>query len=143
MMKRLSDELSELSVRAKKTEDVIDAAVARDRERLQARLDTLKSSVTDQTAKAGEQMAKARADVETKWRGLQTTLDSHFAGMRAKAEQHKVERDIRRAEHRADDAEHDAIDAVDFALYALDQAEYAIIEAAVSRAEADELAVRR
>jgi hypothetical protein len=141
-MKRLSDELSELSVRTKKTEEVIDAAVARDRAKLQARLDTLKSAVAEQTGRASERMAKARTDVETKWGELRTTLDSHFADMRAKAEQHKVERDIRRAEHRADDAEQDAIVAVDFALYALEQAEYAIIEAAVSRADADELATQ-
>lgn len=139
-MKPLSDELNELSVRAKKTEDVIQAAVAKDRDRLRAQLAALKSAIDDQATKAGERMAAARADGETKWRDLRASLDSHFAGVRAKAEQHKVERDIRRAEHRAEDAERDALVAVDFAFYALDQAEYAIIEAAVSRVEADELA---
>ena len=142
MVKRLSDELEELSVRAKKTEDVIQAAVAQDRERLQARLNTLKTAVENQPAKAGERMAKARADADAKWRELHTKLDNHFAGIRAKAEEHKAERDMRRAEHRADDAEQDAVVAVDFAVYALDQAEYAIIEAAVCRVEADELAAR-
>ena len=123
MVKRLSDELEELSVRAKKTEDVIQAAVAQDRERLQARLNTLRTAVENQPAKDGERMAKARADADAKWRELHTKLDNHFAGIRAKAEEHKAERDMRRAEHRADDAEQDAVVAVDFAVYALDQAE--------------------
>ncbi|MGH3118674.1 MAG: hypothetical protein ACRDQD_31185 [Nocardioidaceae bacterium] len=141
-MKRLSNELDELSVRTKKTEDIIEAARTRDRERLRELLDTLKSAVDDQSAKAGERMEKARADADAKGHELKTTVDNHFAGIRAKAEQHKVEHDMRRAEHRADDAEYDAITSVDFAVYALDQAEYAIIEAAVCRVEADELAAQ-
>jgi hypothetical protein len=51
-MKPLSDELNELSVRAKKTGDVIGAAVARDREWLRARLDTVKSAMDDQGPRA-------------------------------------------------------------------------------------------
>lgn len=69
-MKPLSDEFNELSVRAKKTEDVNEAAVAKDQEWLQARLDTLKSAIGDQV---GERMVAVRVDVETKWdelRGL-------------------------------------------------------------------------
>jgi hypothetical protein len=80
-MAPLSDECNELSVSVKKTEDVIDAAVARDREWLRARLDTVKSAMDGQ---AGERMVSARVDTETEWGVLQVSLDSHFAAVRAK-----------------------------------------------------------
>jgi hypothetical protein len=101
-MKKHSVRLSDLSDRAKRTEDVVDTA---------------------------------KAKVQSKWQDLRTAMDSHFTELRTKGEQHKVGRDLKRAERRADDPELDAAEAVDFAIYAFDYAESAI----VARADVDDL----
>lgn len=138
-MKKFSDQLNDLSLRAKNTEDVIEAAMAKNRERLQAQLDSLTSAAQAQRTQADQHMAQAKAQAQSKWQQLRDSVDDHFATVRANAAHHKAEHDARRAEHHADHAEDDALDAVDFALYALEQADYAIIEAVIARAEADEL----
>jgi len=139
-MQKLSEQFNDLSVRAKKTEDVIDAAAAKNRGRLQQQRDALTSAMDSRRAKAGQMAAEAQQDVQAKAQELRSAVDGHFATVRTKAAEHRAEHDRRSAERYADHAEKDAATAVDFALYALDQADYAIIEAAIARADADELA---
>ena len=139
IVKKLSEQLSDLSDRAKRTEDVVDAAKAKDRERLQAQKEQLQSAVNAEQTRMNERAAMAKSDVQSKWQDLRTVMAGHFAELRAKGEQYKAERDLERAEQRADDAELDAADAIDFAIYALDCAEYAIVDATVARADADDL----
>jgi hypothetical protein len=140
-MKKLSEQLSDLSDRAKRTEDVIDAARTKDRARIEAQKAALTSSVAAGKARVAEGAGEAKSDVQSKWNDARDSLDARFATIRANAEERRTERDLKRAEHRADAAEQDAADAVDFALYVLDQTEYAILDAAVARADADDLAL--
>jgi hypothetical protein len=128
-VKRLSEQLSTLSARAKSTEDLVDAS----RDRLESQRATLEAA-------ASERAAEVKADTATHWQELRDGLDARFASIRANVEERRSERDLKRAEHRADVAEQDAVDAVEFALYVLDQAEYAVVEAALARADADDLA---
>jgi hypothetical protein len=63
--------------------------------------------------------------------------------MRAEADERRAAKDIKTAEHhaeQAEQAEQDAADAIDWALFALDQAEYAVIDAVIAREDADVLA---
>jgi len=138
-MKRLSEQLNDLSVRAKQTEDTIDAARTRNRAELESQRVALKAAVDGAAAQA----AQAKTTVESKWYEVRDALDARFASMRADVGERRSERDLKRAQHRADVAEQDAADAVEFALYVLDQAEYAIVDAAIARADADELALGR
>ncbi len=138
-MKKLSEQLSDLSDRAKKTEDVVDAARSKNRERLQAHKAQLQTAVSAEQTRIDERTTKAQADVQSKWHDLRTAMAGHVAELRTKGEQHKAERDLKHAEQRADDAELDAADAIDFAIYALDCAEYAIVDATIARADADDM----
>ncbi len=135
-MRKLSAQLSELSVRVAKAEDVIAAAQDRDRQRLEAQRAELRTSVEQ----SKQRVVAAGEATESWWTQTRGAADSWFADRRAKLAEHREEHDLKKAEHRADAAEADADDAVDFALYALDQAEYAIIDATLARADADALA---
>jgi hypothetical protein len=138
-MERLSDQLNDLSVRAKKTEDVIDAARTRNRAALESQRAMLQTAVD----KAAAQAAGTRATISSKWHEMRSTIDGQFASMRAEADERRAERGLKRAEHRADLAEQDAADAVDLAIYILDQAEYAIVDAVLARTDADALALHQ
>jgi hypothetical protein len=139
-MKPLSEQLSELSARSKKTEDVIDAAREKNRAKLETERDNLKTSIGAGAAKAKEHASAVKNTAQTKWNATRASVDQHFADMRADADHRRDERDINKAERHAEKAEQDAADAIDLALYVLDQAEYAVVDAAIARADADDLA---
>jgi hypothetical protein len=134
-MERLSEQLNDLSVRAKKTEDVVDAARTRNRAALESQRAMLQTAVD----KAAASAAGTSATISSKWHEMRSTIDGQFASMRAEVDERRAEWGLKRAEHRADLAEQDAADAVDLAIYILDQAEYAIVDAVLARADADAL----
>jgi hypothetical protein len=153
-MKAFSEQLSELSGRARKVEDVVGAARERDRARLEAQRDALKTSVEASKAEATEDLAAARADMaadvgeararmKARWDTVRSSVDQRFAEIRAAAEERRNERDIQKAQRHADVAELEAVDAVDLALFVIDEAEYAIVEAVIARDDAEVLARSR
>jgi hypothetical protein len=139
-MKALSEQLSDLSDRAKRTEDVVAAAREKDRAKLESQRAQLKTSIADGNAKAKASAATEKDKADRWWSNTRLSVDERFATLRAKADDRRAERDIKKAEHRADEAEQDAADTVSWALYVLDQAECAVIDAAIARAHADDLA---
>jgi hypothetical protein len=138
-MKALSDQLSDLSVRARKTEDVVAAARKNDREQLERQRAKLTSAIAEGKAKAEEQAGAAKGAAAAWWTETRSSMDQRFAEMRAAADDRRAERDVKKAERHADLAEDDAADAIDAALYFFDQAEYAVIDAVIARADADDL----
>ncbi|MCU1657423.1 MAG: hypothetical protein JWO57_2079 [Pseudonocardiales bacterium] len=140
-MKALSDQLTDLAARSKKTEDVVAAAREKNRARLESQRDKLKTSIADGNAKAKERASSAEASTHEWWNDTRSSVDARFATMRAEADERRTEKDIKKAEHHADQSEQDAADAIDWALYVLDQAEYAVIDAVMARADADDLAL--
>jgi hypothetical protein len=153
-MKPMSEQLSELSERARKVDDVVSAAREKDRARLEAQREELKSSVETFKAEAAEDqaaarasmaedVAEARASIKARWDAVRSSVDQRFAEMRADAEERGKERDIRKAQRHADTAEQEAVDAVELALFVLDETEYAIVDAVIARQDAEELARSR
>jgi hypothetical protein len=128
-MKKLSEQLSDLSVRAKKTEDFVASAQQKDVAKIES----------EKTALAERAGAK-REQATSKWTDARSALDARFATIKANAEERRFEKDVKKAEHRADQAEEDAADAIDFALYVLDQTEYTIADAVIARTDAEDLA---
>jgi hypothetical protein len=142
-VKTLSEQLSDLSDRAKKAEDVVSAARAKNRAALEGHRDRLTSSIAQGKASAQADNAAAQHAMHSWWDDTRSAVDERFAAQRAKRDEHRAERDLKKAENRADDAELDAATAIDFALAVLDQAEYAVVDAVIARADADDLALRR
>jgi hypothetical protein len=135
---KLSDQLTALADRTKKTEDTVDAARAKDRAKLEAQRDAIKASANEHAEAAKADATGAKSKVDAKWDAARASVDAHFAAMREHAQQRRAEHDEAKAGHHADVAEQDACDAIDVALYALDRAEDAIIDAAIARADADD-----
>ncbi len=138
-MKPLSEQLQDLSQRAKKIEDSAAATRQKNQAELQRRHDQLKSDIESTGKKLETSAAEAKADVRSGWADIKLRIDERLAIANAKIQERKAERDVNRAESRAEAAEADAADAVALAVYVLDQAEYAVINAALDRAVADSL----
>jgi hypothetical protein len=139
-MKPLSEQLTDLAARAKKSEDFVDAARAKNRAYLDDERDTLKKSIAVGKARLDADAAVAQDETHTWWNDARQSIDARVAGLRAERDDHRAAHDLKKAEHRAEDAEADAAYAVDFALQMLDEAEYAVTDAILARIDADELA---
>lgn len=137
---KLSEQLSVLSDRTKKTEDTVDAALENNKTKLTAQRDGLRASATAAAAAAEQHAAAARTKVDGTSEAARVALQQRFASMKAHAEQRRTEHDISKAEHHAEVAEQDASDAIDVALYVLDQTQVAIVDAVIARADADDQA---
>jgi hypothetical protein len=142
-MKPLSEQLNELADRAKKSEDFVDAARAKNRAYLDEKRETLKTSIANGEARMDADAAAAQDTVRSWWNDTQQSIHARVAQLRAERDEHRAEHDLKKAERRAEDAEQDAADAVDFALAMLDEAEYAITDAVLARIDADELAANQ
>jgi hypothetical protein len=140
-MKALSEQLSDLAARSKKTEDVVAAARENNRAKLESQRDRLKNAIADGDAKAQARAAAAETKRQQWWSDTRSSVDARFTAMHAEADLRRTEKDVKKAERHAEQAEQDAADAIDWALFVLDQAEYAAIDAVMARAEADDLAL--
>jgi hypothetical protein len=139
-MKPLSEQLDELAVRAKKSEDFVSAARAKNRAYLDDERETLKKSIASGKARLTTDAAVAQDTTRAWWNDARQSIDARVAALRAERDEHRAEHDVKQAERRADDAEQDAAYAVDFALQMLDEAEYAVTDAVLARIDADQLA---
>jgi uncharacterized phage infection (PIP) family protein YhgE len=142
-MKSLSEQLNDLAAGAKKTQDFVTAARAKNRAILDQAHESLKTSIANGEARIDADTAAAEDTARSWWNDTRQSIHARVAQLRAEREDHHAARDVRKAERRAEEAEQDAADAVDFALAMLDEAEYALADAALARIDADELAVRQ
>jgi len=138
-MKPLSEQLQDLSQRAKKIENSATAAREKNKAELERRRTQLDSDIKSTGRKIEASAAEARENIRSGWTDIRNRIDKQLADARAKLEEHKAERDLKRAENRAQAAEDDAADAIALAVYVLDQAEYAVVDAVLARANADTL----
>jgi hypothetical protein len=138
-MKPLSEQLQDLSQRAKKLEDSAAATRAKNQAELERRRNQLKSDIESTGQKIETSATEAKENVRSGWIDIKRRIDERLTDARTKLQQHKAERDVNKAERRAQAAENDAADAIAVAVYVLDQTELAVVDAALARADADDL----
>jgi hypothetical protein len=139
-MKPLSEQLTDLAARAKRSEDFVDAASAKNRAYLDDQREALKNSIATGKARMSADAAVAQNTTRTWWNDARQSIDARVAELRAERDDHRAAHDLKKAQRRAEDAEDDAAYAIDFALQMLDEAEYAVTDAILARIDADELA---
>jgi hypothetical protein len=138
MAKPLSEQLSELSARAKTAEDHVAAAQQEAHDKLIARRDQSRAAVEQAINKVDQDIRSAGDTAADKWRSLQTKIHSDMDALRSDIAERRHERDVNRAEDRADRLEGEAAVALDYAVASIEQAELAVYDAIVGRAEANQ-----
>jgi hypothetical protein len=136
-MKPISEQLTDLSARAKQAE--IAGMAARDQaaEKVEQREASIKAAATQRKANARQQGMEVRDNVSSAWSGIQNKVQSDVDDLRAKIDYKKYEHDRTNATKAADDAESSAMLAIDFAFDAIDYAETAVLDAALARETAN------
>ena len=139
-MKPLSEQLNDLAERAKKSEDFVNEARAKNRAYLDNERETLKTSIASGQVRIGADVAATEDKGRAWWNDTRQSINERVGELRAERDDHRAAHDLKKAERRADDAEVDAAYSVDFALAMLEEAEYAVADAVIARIDADELA---
>jgi len=135
----LSDQLTELTARAKQAEDRAAAAQSKAKADLQADVKTARASAQAQAQKLRESADADKDKLSVWWHDLQRSWNEHVAKIREDIDSKRAEHDVDRARRIADNREDDAAFAIEFAYAAIEEAEYSVLDAALARTEADEM----
>ncbi len=138
-MKPLSEQLAELSARAKKAEE--DAAVAQTEQRakIKARAEKLQADADARAAKVTSDVKVAKDSATAQWHTMQQQVKANNDRIRAKIDAMKAQDRKDSAEFTAELAEENAAAAIWFAYDSIDYAEAAVLDAVYARSNADAL----
>jgi len=137
VVKRLSDQLSDLSVRAKNLENAVAAAQKEGHDKVVARTAEARASATASVDKVKQSIKAARDAGSTKWGAMEAKLGADVDALKARVSEKKRAIDASIAERDAEDAEDDASFAIDYAITSLEQAKLAVFDAIAARFDAE------
>jgi len=136
----LSDQLSDLAVRAKEAGDRAAAAQSKAKADLQQEVQQARDAAQ---ARADALRASAEAHkgkISAWWDGVGRAWHDHVAAIRRNVRDKQTAHDLKSAQRAADRADGDAAYAIDYARAAIAEAEYAVLDAVLAHQEVDELA---
>lgn len=136
----LSDQLGELSVRAKKAEDRAVAARKEARTNLEHEVQSAKEELQAGRDDLRRTAEKNHGKVAAWFNDVQKSWEEQVETVRQDIASKKAEHDLHGAQRRAEAAEDDAAFAIRYAYWAIEDAEYAVLDATLARTEADGLA---
>jgi len=143
MVKRLSDQLADLSVRAKNFENAVMAAEKEGHDKLVARAADARASATAAVDKVKQSVKAASEAGSTKWGAMEAKLGADREALKASVVEKKRAIDAKIAEHEAEVAEDDASYAIDYAVASIEQAKLATFDAISARLDAEEAKAKR
>ena len=138
MVKKLAEQLADLSVRAKNAEDSVSAAEKEAYDKIAARKEQARIAATAAVEKVNQEIKTAGNTAARDWNSVKVKVAGDMATLKAKATTVKHNLDVKRAENHADEMEWEAGFAIDYAIASVEQAKLAVLDAIDSRAEAEQ-----
>ena len=138
MVEPLSQQLYDLSVRAKQAEDAATAA-----HKIMARREQARAAAKTATEKVNQKIKSAENTATANWNAFKAKVAADMDGLKTKVAERKQEFDAKRAENSAEKLEWEAGLAVDYAIACVEQAEVAVLDAIAGRSEAEAAKARR
>jgi len=137
MAKRLSQQLADLSVRAKNAEDAVAAAEKEAHDKIEARKDQARTAAKDATEKVKQEIKSAGDTAARNWTAVRTKVAADIDALKAGVAKAKHDLDARQAESHAERLEWEAGVAIDYAIASVEQAKLAVLDAVSGRADAE------
>jgi len=138
MVKKLSEQLADLSLRAKNAEDSVSAAEKEAHDKIAARKEQARIAATAAVEKVNQEIKTAGNTAARDWNSVKVKVAGDMATLKAKATTVKHNLDVKRTENHADEMEWEAGFAIDYAIASVEQAKLAVLDAIDSRAEAEQ-----
>jgi hypothetical protein len=140
MAKKLSEQLADLSVRAKNAEDVVAAAEKEAHDKIAVRKEQARVAATAAVEKVNQEIKSAGNTAARDWNSVKAKVAADMTTLKAKATTMKRNLDVKRAENHADEMEWEAGFAIDYAIASVEQAaKLAVLDAIDSRIEAEQV----
>jgi len=137
MTRPLSEQLADLSVRAKHAEDAFTAAQKEAHDKIEVRKQQARATAQSAVAKVNQEVKSAGDSAARDWNTVKAKINSDMNALRADAAEAKHDHDVKRAEKRADRLEWEAGFAIDYAIASVEQANVAVLDAIDGRAQAE------
>jgi hypothetical protein len=138
MTKRLSEQLADLSVRAKSAEQALDSAEKEAHDKIVARKEQAHAAATKAVEKVNREVKSANDTATRNWSAVKAKIADDVSHLKANVAHAKHEHDVKRAENKADRLEWEAGFAIDYAIAAVEQARLAVLDAVDGRLAAEE-----
>jgi hypothetical protein len=138
MVKPLSEQLADLSVRAKNAEDAVAAAQREAHDKIVARKEQARTAATAAVEKVNQEARSARDSADKNWNTVKAKIAADMSALKAKAATVKHNIDVKTAENHADEMEWEAGFAIDYAIASVEQAKLAVLDAFDSRVQAEQ-----
>ena len=138
MTKRLSEQLADLSIRAKSAEEALDAAEKEAHDKVAARREQAHTAATKAVEKVNQEVKSANDTAARNWSAVKAKIADDMNHLKANIAHAKHERDVKRAENHADRLEWEAGFTIDYAIAAVEQARLAVLDAVDGRLAAEE-----
>jgi hypothetical protein len=137
MAKRLSQQLADLSVRAKNAEDAVATVEKEARGKIETQKEQARAAAVKATEKVKQDIKSVGDTAAGNWTAIRTKIAADIDALKAGAARAKHDLDARQAEHHAERLEWEAGVAIDYAVASIEQAKLAVLDAVSSRAEAE------
>src|SRR5262245_17404892 len=138
MAKRISEQLADLSVRAKNTEDAVIAAQKEAHDKIEARKEQARVAATTAVEKVNQQIKSVGSSAGKDWNTVKAKVAADMNSLKADAVRAKHDLDVKHTENRADRLEWEAGFAIDYAIASVEQAKLAVLDAIDGRLDAEE-----
>jgi hypothetical protein len=137
MAKRLSQQLADLSVRARNAEDAVTAAEKEAHGKIETRKEQARAAAAKATEKVSQEIKSAGDTAVRNWTAVRAKVAADIDSLKAGVARAKHDVDASRAEHHAERLEWEAGVAIDYAIASIEQAKLAVLDAVSSRAEVE------
>ena len=138
MVKPLSEQLADLSIRAKNAEDAVAAAQKEAHDKIVARKEQARTAATAAIEKVSQEAKSARDSTAKNWNTVKAKIAADMSTLKAKAVNVKHDLDVKTSERRANEMEWEARFAIDYAIASVEQAKLAVLDALDSRVQAEQ-----
>ena len=138
MAKKLSEQLADLSVRAKHTEDATAAAEKEAHDKIVARQQQARAAATTAVEKVNQEIKTVNGTTARSWNIVKAKIAADMTALKADVAHVKHDRDVKRAQNRADQLEWEAGFAIDYAIASVEQAGLAVLNAIDGRVQAEQ-----
>jgi hypothetical protein len=138
MAKRLSEQLADLSVRAKSVEDAFAAAQKEAQAKLEVRKDQARTAARNAVERVDKEIQAAAASAARDLTAVKAKIRADLNTLQADVHRAKHTLDVKVAEKRAGDLEWEASFAIDYAVASIEQAKFAVLDAIEARMAAEQ-----
>ena len=137
-MAKLSEQLADLSVRAKNAEVVVAAAQKEAHDKIVARKEQARAAATKAIETVNREIKSGGDTAARDWNAVRAKLAADMNALKADVAHAKHDFDVRYAENHAERLEWEAGFAIDYAIASVEQAKWAVLDAIVGRVEAEQ-----